>query len=80
MTQSVTRRARGQKAGLPFSKTAVFSLRNHIQTGTWARLAYCARDTGGCSQLESQRDLTLPSGTEVNIAIYPSVQGVVLTW
>jgi len=73
MAQSVARRARGQTAGLPFPKTAVFSLHNHIQTGTWARLAYCAGDTGGSSQLERQRDLTLPSGAEVNIVIYPSV-------
>jgi len=79
MAQSLARRARGQTAGLPFPKTAVFSLRHHIQTGALVHLSYCAGDTGGSSQLERQGDLTLPSSTEVNIAIYPSVQGVVLT-
>ena len=78
MAQSLARRARGQTAGLPFPKTAAFSLRHHIQTGAWAHLAYGAGDKGD-SQLERQRDLPLPSSAEVNVAIYASVQGVVLT-
>jgi hypothetical protein len=79
MAQTLARRARGQTAGLPIPRTAVFSLRHQIQTGPWVRLAYCAGVTGGSSQLERQRELTLQSSAYVNIAIYPSVQGVALT-
>jgi len=78
MAQSLARRARGQTAGLPFPKTAAFSHRHHIQTGAWAHLAYCAGDTGDSSQRERQHDLTLPSSAKVNVAIYPSIQGVVI--
>jgi hypothetical protein len=79
VAQSLARRVKGQRAGIPFPKTAVFSLRHHIQTGSWTRLSYRAGDTGGSCHLGNQRDLTLPSSVEVNVAIYPSVYGVVLT-
>ena len=79
MAQTLATRARGQTAGLTFPKTAVFSLRHPIQKVALVRLAYRAGNTGGSSQMERQRDLTLPSSAEVNIAIYPRVQGVVLT-